>query len=245
MEIPGWARQDDYDRRLEWGPPAAGGLSEGYAVIVDVLRFSTAVEAATSRGAAVYPYRWRDDSAEAFARTVGATLAGSDPTGPSLSPATLLRLTGDDAVVLPSPNGSTCAALAVEAGATPIAGCLRNAPAIADYLRDAGRPGPEPGPVTVIPCGERWPDGSLRPCVEDYLGAGAVLSHLGGRPSPEARVAIAAWEHSRGDIEDILLHSASGKELVSKGLVEDVRYASRYGASNAVPILRRGAFVLH
>src|SRR5438477_4167664 len=102
----------------------------------------------------------------------------------------MLRLEPGEAVVLPSPNGSTCAALAVESGATVVAGCIRNARAVGEQLRN------ENGPISVIPCGERWPDGSLRPSVEDFLGAGAILSHLGGSASPEARAAIAAWHHA-------------------------------------------------
>lgn len=32
--------------------------------------------------------------------------------------------------------------------------------------------------VAVIPAGERWADGSLRPAIEDLLGAGAFIREL-------------------------------------------------------------------
>ena len=48
--------RDDFDVRFEWG--AAGtvalALQARVMVVVDVLRFTTAVEAAVSRGAIVY-----------------------------------------------------------------------------------------------------------------------------------------------------------------------------------------------
>lgn len=206
-------------------------------VIVDVLRFTTAVEAGTSRGVAVYPYRWHDDSAADFARSVGALLAdGSDLAGPSLSPLSLLRLGPDESVVLPSPNGSTCALVAAESSARVIASCLRNAEAVAAFLCELNEP------VSVVACGERWPDGSLRPAVEDYLGAGAVLARLGGSLSPEARAAVAAWHDSRDVLEGTLFECSSGKELVAKGHIEDIRYAGAAGTSDAVPLLHDGSF---
>lgn len=237
MTYAEWSGQVEYNRRFEWGPVATVALAGDVVVVVDVLRFSTAVEAATSRGAVIYPYRWRDESAEAFANSVGAALAGaSSREGLSLSPLSLLALREGDALVLPSPNGATCSVLAAEAGATVIAGCLRNAASIGAALRDADRA------ITVIACGERWPDGTLRPALEDLLGAGALLAHLGGRPSPEARAAIAAWRDAREEVRDVLVASSSGRQLEAAGHGDDVTYAGLFGVSDVVPVLRDGAF---
>ncbi len=185
-----WHTQDGFDVRFEWGGTGTSevGRSTRAVVVVDVLRFTTAVEAAVAAGVVVYPYRWQDDSAREFSRSVGGTLAdGSDASGPSLSPLRLHMLPAGSIVVLPSPNGSTCATVADEAGAIVFAACLRNAAAVADQLCGLDRP------IAVIACGERWQNGSLRPCLEDLLGAGAVLARLEGTRSPEAEIAVGAW----------------------------------------------------
>ena len=91
-------------------------------------------------------------------------------------------------LVLPSPNGS---AIAAAAPGVTVAASLRNASAVAEWLSERFRGDVEP--VSVIAAGERWPDGSLRPALEDLLGAGAVLSALVARTgvseSPEAAAA--------------------------------------------------------
>ncbi len=167
-----------------------------HVAIVDVLRFSTAVDAAVAQGAFVYPYRWNDETAVRFAASMDAVVAdGSDPAGPSLSPVRLSAMHPGDRVVLPSPNGSECAALGHELEATSVvAACLRNAQAVAKWLDH------QPGSVAVIACGERWPDGSLRPALEDHLGAGALVSALAGaghprlrRPRPFGTVSRPTW----------------------------------------------------
>jgi len=241
VSSPDWHLQEGFDVRFEWGTTGTAALAAraGVVAVIDVLRFTTAVEAAAGRGAFVYPYRWGDDSAPRFASSVGAALAGgSDRSGPSLSPLSLLELSAGDAVVLPSPNGSTCTAIAAEAGAPVLAACLRNPSAAADWLNHAA------GPVVVIACGERWPDKSLRPCTEDLLGAGALISRLRGTRSPEAESAARAWEVAEhGDVAATLHSSGSGRELVAKGHGGDVIYAAEVDVSTVVPVLRDGRFV--
>jgi 2-phosphosulfolactate phosphatase len=232
-----WASQSQYDVRFGWGVAAVEALAGDVIVIVDVLRFTTAVEAAASRGGVVYPFRWRDESAAVFAESVGAKLAdGTDRLGPSLSPQSLLGMEAGEAVVLPSPNGATCAALAGEQGATVVAACLRNAAAVGAWA------GSVQGSVSVIACGELWPDGSLRPALEDLLGAGAVLARLPGQRSPDARAAVAAWLEAADNIEAALLECPSGRELLERGRQDDVRYAAQVDVSEVVPVLREGAF---
>jgi 2-phosphosulfolactate phosphatase len=232
-----WAGQGRYRVRFQWGPVMAPALAEGICVVVDVLRFTTAVEAAVTCGVAVYPCRWRDARAADFAKSVSAVLAGGRGTAePSLSPSSMGDLPPGTSVVLPSPNGSTCSILASDAGARVVAGCLRNATAVGAWADEAE------GPVTVIACGERWPDGSLRPSLEDLLGAGAILASMGGSPSPEARAAIAAFRDAAGSLPEVLGQCASGRELSEKGRQADIGYAAQLNVSTTVPVLTNGAF---
>jgi 2-phosphosulfolactate phosphatase len=88
--------QSGFDVRCEWGENGIRHLARvsDAVVIVDVLSFSTCVEIANSRGAIVFPYRWKDESAVAFAASVNAELAGGrrDGRAYSLSPSSLIDI---------------------------------------------------------------------------------------------------------------------------------------------------------
>ncbi len=233
-----WASQEGFAARFDWGPQGVERLGGAVAavVVVDVLRFASAVETGCAHGLMVYPYRWKDDSARAFAAAVGARLAGLDADGPSLSPQSLLRLPAGSGVVLPSPNGATCALIAGPLTQLVIAGCLRNAEAVASRLRGVE------GAVAVIACGEVWRDGSIRPSFEDLAGAGAVLAATGRTLSPEAGAAVAAFREAEASLRERLRACASGRELVGWGLGDDVDWCAELNASGCVPVLRDGAF---
>jgi len=70
-----------------------------------------------------------------------------------------------------------------------------------------------------------------------------VLSLLTGRLSPEAELAVAAFERFRGDLAGAMSRCGSGKELVEGGFRSDVDLASEYGVSSAVPMLAGDRFV--
>ncbi|HLJ47643.1 MAG TPA: 2-phosphosulfolactate phosphatase [Bryobacteraceae bacterium] len=205
-------------------------------VIVDVLSFSTAVDIAVSRGAEVLPFPWNGNSAEEFAASKGAVLASprSARDGYSLSPASLESIEPGVALVLPSPNGATLS-LNAESAVTFTA-CLRNCAAVAARILEYG------SRIAVIPAGEGWGDGSLRPAIEDWIGAGAVLSCLTGRRSPEADIAVTCFENFEHRLADMLTRSCSGKELAERGFLRDVELAAGYNCSSAVPILRSDRF---
>ncbi len=165
-------------------------------VVIDVLRFTSAVSVAVDAGATVFPFRWKDDRAASCAAERHAQLAGlREDGGPSLSPTDLIRVPPSTRIVLPSPNGSTISLAAAEHGLPfVLAGSLRNATATARRALALSRD----GAIGVIAAGERWNDasGPLRPALEDLLGAGAVLAALdpsaavaGPRCSPEAAAA--------------------------------------------------------
>jgi len=227
--------------RLEWGPTGAAAVAPGAQVVavVDVLSFTTTLTVAVERGIRVLPFRWGAAEAEEAARRHGATLAvgRSRAVGPgqvSLSPGTILRSTGIERLVLPSPNGSTIAALLAATGVPVIGVSLRNAVAAAAWVGDRT--------VAVVAAGERWPDGTLRPAVEDVWGAGAFIAAL-GEPgcSVEARSALVAYE-SIDDFDLALRACGSGRELIAQGFADDVAVAAAVGSSDAVPVLVDGWF---
>ncbi|MFJ9865751.1 2-phosphosulfolactate phosphatase [Streptomyces sp. NPDC101165] len=218
-------------------------------MVVDVLSFTTSVTVAVDAGTQVFPYPWRDESAVGLAEQVDAALAVgrravTDASPWSLSPAALRRAPFTPRLVLPSPNGSAIAASAAE-GSIVVAASLRNASAVGRWLGAHGH-GTIEHPVGVIAAGERWPDGSLRPALEDMLGAGAVVAALlecGGEvPSSEAVMAAAVFAGTP-DPRAAVASSSSGRELGAAGFADDVAIATEVDVSSVVPVLTNGAFV--
>ncbi|QKE86083.1 2-phosphosulfolactate phosphatase [Arthrobacter sp. NEB 688] len=239
---------------MDWGPSAAQVVRADLVVVVDVLSFTTAVTVAVGRGSTVLPFAWRDERAVEHAAAHDAVLAvGRHEAGlpgavgaPSLSPAGLLAGPVVPRLVLPSPNGSSISASLRATGATVLAGCLRNASAVGRWLAPRVRAGRT---LAVVAAGERWPtDGSLRPALEDHLGAGAVLSALRAAVgtsswSPEAESAADLFDVAGPRLVDRLHRCVGGRELTAAGFADDVAVAADLDASDVVPVLTDAGFV--
>ena len=233
------------------GRPA---VAADIAVVIDVLSFTTTLTIAVERGITVLPFQWKDKRAEEYAAAHTAVLAvgrlealsldGGEPRGVSLSPAAMANVTGVERLVLPSPNGSTISLRprfdrGDGRGGEPAQRERRRGSQLAPLLRDGAS-------LAVVPAGERWPDDTLRPCVEDLWGAGAVIAGLVDLGvtglGPEARVAEQAFRAVRSELASELAACAGGVELAAAGFADDVTVAGRLDVSRVVPVLEDGAF---
>lgn len=156
----------------------------------------------------------------------------------------------DDDAHAVSLNGAAVAERAADAGALVVLGSLRNASAVARFIRDEQERRTARTSVAVIAAGEltgREASAALRFAVEDQLGAGAVvdaLSALGiDHTSPEAAVACEAFRGLRGAARHLLTASGSGQELIEIGRRDEVLAAAEVDEVDAVPVLRDGVFV--
>jgi 2-phosphosulfolactate phosphatase len=148
-----------------------------------------------------------------------------------------------------SPNGGQLCERAAQQTQV-MAGCLRNANAVADKAIDLA----DRGPIGVIAAGEQWgvnlqsgqQRGTLRVAIEDYLGAGAIVSALlaeGYNPaSPEAALAATTFRTAEPYLGELLGGCGSGLELGEKGLSEDIALAGQVNVSKATPHLVNGVF---
>jgi 2-phosphosulfolactate phosphatase len=237
--------QDGFRCRLDWGRHGARHAAErgDIIVIVDTLSFSSAVATAVHHGALIYPCAVTDDL-EALGVRYGAEIAVRRHEVPSrgrfsLSPLTYVGITSGTAIIIASPNGAVCCAYGRQAPHLFVGG-LNNARAVAatvSSLLDATDLG-----VTVVACGERWKtpteDGAIRFAVEDYLGAGAILSHLSHARSPEARACAAAFLGARDDLQQLIEDCGSGRELRAMGFGEDAVHAAKLDCYDVVPAMR-------
>ncbi len=148
---------------------------------------------------------------------------------------TFLDIPPGATIVLPSPNG---ASLSLATGnTTTLTGCLRNASAVAKAALRLGKR------ISVIPAGERWADNSLRPSLEDWLGAGAIINQLRGSLSPEAQAAVHVYRATSADLTQTIRNCGSGAELIERGYETDVALASELDVSCCVPVLSDKAYI--
>lgn len=243
--------QSPFNCRLEWGERGAreAAARGDIVIVVDVLSFSSTVATALHYGAVVFPHA-KDAQASEFAKLhradiiMGRAEAAADGM-PTLSPVSFGPEHAGRRYVLCSLNGAVCARIGAYAPAL-LVGCLLNAKAAA---READRLRRMSGAnITVIACGEKW-DGALpgenimRPSVEDYLGAGAILYALEGSRSPEADVCAGAFRHAENRIRELVLDCGSGRELLDRGYAADVIHSSQMDVYSIVPRLHEGRFI--
>lgn len=111
-------------------------------------------------------------------------------------------------------------------------GCLHNAKAVATALNQ------QFNTILMIAAGERWPDGSLHPTLEDYLGAGAIIHYLNGPKSPEALTAEQAFLAHFEELEYTIQNCSSGFELIERGFLQAVHLDIQLNSSQIVPRLQ-------
>jgi len=220
-------------------------------VIVDTLRFSTAVVTAIAKGFTIYP---ASDSTvgKTAADRLGAELAGKPGESKyTISPNSYLDAANSDkkSIVLPSPNGSACSELVGE-GDIAFIGCLLNALAVAQYCHRFAQE--KHRAITIIAAGEqRAVDTGERIvyerkeayrvfAVEDYLAAGAIISYMESSKSAEAQACELSFVAARERLLELLLRSFSGRYLVENGLENDVRHAAQLNSYDVIPMIHDG-----
>ena len=231
-----YTNQAEYTIRCGWGQQGLKRLApiSDVVIIVDVFSFSTSVDVATARGAFIIPHV-KPGEYHKFGKRIGAIVANERGQGGyTSSPVSFNSIPAKTRLVLPTSNGATLSCLA---GNTIIlAGCLRNARAVAKKAMELGKT------IAVIPAGARWPDRSIRFAIEDFIGAGAILSYLKGSVSPEAQNAIAAYNNIKHNVCEFIKKCSSGKKLIKNGFPKDIKCACQVNVSTTVPRLIDGVY---
>ncbi|MEO4052933.1 2-phosphosulfolactate phosphatase [Solibacillus sp. CAU 1738] len=240
-----------YICNVEWGLRGAREAAErgDIIIIVDVLSFSSTVVTALSHGAVIYPYPPHLNGKQ-FAEQIDAEFIlgraeAAKLNKPTLSPISYSQEHANKKYVLSSLNGAMCT-WAVSKVPALLIGSLLNASSVSSVVNQLRMQ--LNANITVVPCGEQWNDvreneNSLRPSIEDYLGAGAILSKLDGEKSPESDVCIGAFQHAKQKISEIIWECESGRELRNRGYEEDVRHCSRLDVFQTIPLLKSDHFV--
>ncbi len=238
--------------QLDWG---IDGLklalgNHDIVVIVDTLRFSTAIVTAVANGFTIYPFSDKEKGAH-YAHGIGAEISGkSGEAKYSLSPSSFMNAADKEnkKVVVFSPNGAACAELVREHDIAYI-GCLLNAKVLGKQIDKVVIE--KKKNITIIAAGEqRAIDTGERIvhdlkeaqrvfAVEDYLGAGAIISYSRLKKTSAAEVCELAFRASQDKLKDLMLKSFSGKYLVQHNLTKDVEHAAQLNQYDIIPIIRR------
>jgi len=224
-------------------------LADATVVVIDVLLATTTLLTVFENGA----------------RTVRpvASLEEADDVGAKLDPASLLRggeqeaerVEGYDLGPFPSEyapetvaerdvtfvttNGTR--AIGTASGAKELLiGCLRNAPAVARYLKDSGTKS-----IYVVCAGSAG-----RFTIEDFLGASAILSRLNGsgylgdwRLNDAGWLALNFAERYGGREMEVLKESRAGRWFLENEMVEELAFVGDVGASEVVPRVAAGKLI--
>ncbi|MBS7287359.1 MAG: 2-phosphosulfolactate phosphatase [Candidatus Freyarchaeota archaeon] len=221
--------------RLAFGPDGAfRAARKGHVVIVvDTLRASTTVTTILENGGrGVVPAATVEEAKEKareLSSSGGCVILAGERGGLKIpgfdygnSPLEFTRKVVEEKIVVLTTTNFTRVVQQAADAPLILAGCLRNAEAVAGLARrEALRSGRK---ITVVHSGRK---GEFSP--EDYVTACIIKCLIEG---------VAPPSH-----EECVLDSPSAKSLAALGLWEDVKYCSQLNVSATVPVMKSGAFV--
>jgi len=240
--------------KIRWFAKGASdaGKAKDLAVVVDTLRCSSAVTTALEQKVnAIYPvssvevaFELRES--EKFANSYGDPLLmgevesvkvkgfdlGNSPTElllrSDLKGRNVLLRTSAGSQVLNSLGGAN-----EPSKIRAIVGCILNARSVASFASRLALK--ERRNISIICCGYQAREFAL----EDFLGAGAIVSQISEgsfERSDEAIASCLAFESSVDSLSKVLSETKSGRRLKETGQSEDIEFCSELNKFNGVPI---------
>jgi 2-phosphosulfolactate phosphatase len=144
------------------------------------------------------------------------------------------EVVGGKDVIFVTTNG-TRAISSAEPAKQLLLGCLRNAPAVAQYLEESGTES-----VYVVCSAGRF-------TIEDFLGASAIVSRLNGdgylddwRLNDAAWLALDFAERYEGREKEALKRSRAGRWFLENSMAEEFEFVGDVGATELVPKVVEG-----
>lgn len=213
-----------------------GRLADATVVVLDVFLATTTLLAILENGArGVYPVRTLEEAEELRRRLPQDTLRGGEQDaeridgydcGPFPEEYPPEVVAGRD-VVFVTTNGTRALSDAAPAKRV-VAGCLRNAPAVARSIRDSGT---ESVYLVCAGAGGRF-------ALEDFLGAATIISHLdtgGWRLNDAAWLARDLAGRYGNETQEALRESRAGRWFARHDRMQTFGFVGDVGASGIVP----------
>ncbi|MEM4752182.1 MAG: 2-phosphosulfolactate phosphatase [Sulfolobales archaeon] len=231
---------------ISWFVSGLRSVKADAYVVVDVLRFSTLVVTALSKGIEeIYVFADLKEAAE-FSKYLKAPLAAevdgikpdladldNSPTG--IADYVALQGLGSGKLVVRTTSGALLVSEAIKLGLKDVfIGSLVNAASIANILSSL-----KPSSVNIVCAGYR----RRQFAIEDFLGAGAITYELSKLTDlslgDEAIAATYAYESvaSKGKLLDVIKSGRGGNFLWNTGRDRDVVFASKVNTVDVVPKL--------
>ena len=219
-------------------------------IIVDVLRFSSTAITAVNNGTTIIP-SYTLSHAKTLSKKNGAMVSALSKY--SLSPASFLKVPRNSEIILVSTNGARYSRLSSNAQLV-LVGALLNAGAVAKHAyaisKQFGRD------IAIVAAGEKklvkkmgrnafeesFADDKNKDwfCLEDFLGAGAIISGIAMEKTDEALYAQATFQKYKNKLLSIIRSAVSGRYLIDLKKENDIEFCSQLNKYTIVPQMVQG-----
>ena len=209
-------------------------VSKDVAIMVDVLRASATINVALNKFNRIIAVKDKNKAVE-LAKKHNAVLAGERDGAPIAgfdtgnSPVAIKNFSGDT-LVLTTTNGTR---ILEGIKAKALVGSFVNAKAVALKASEIAE-----DHIEVVMAGVKG-----KFVIEDFLGAGEIISHLKNNENYELdEMALAACMASRDEkmVKKAIMNSSSALTLKKLGFLDDIKFSIKKDIYDIIPIYEKG-----